>query len=1689
MSEHIVDIADWTETPPRIISEGVPAAARAAVETLRRPLLVNPLRKALAPPEPVFGGSPEFDPRFPFQSGLKRAAVLTDPGLWARSLFEAFGQIISAGGAAAAELGPEKAKLLTKALAENALFLPWGALRTPKLPPPAPPLFSASGLRGDALPRGPLLTGAAPGSPSVAGAGRELVSTRRVLRPEPVPGPPGQLALPPAVDVPPPQPALPGRVVGDVKALPDYRLGERPPVPKALPPGTYEAPGEIMPTPAKRPYQEPPPVIAAAPLPKTTEILDAQGRPITEPMPAPTLTEREGLRRRERTPFGAPRATLPRAEELPPVPEGPLTSAAQAASARPRPRLPEPPPEGLPAVPRPPEPSLSPPGAILPPVPEVAGELPSKGKQASVRTSRAGPDAASVDTRDPESLGRYIWAEGGLAQSDIEGVPLHLRNRKGRGLDEIIDNIATATGRNHKDVERDVHHTLSRYGMEKEARRRQPSLETQEADYWRGQMAESEVVPPDLGLSQAEWAAMSAEERANTAAAFRFFDDQGGKGGPAASSFSGMLPPIPLPGPEEGDPESTAMVKTAAQALGLSLPVVSMLFSRWRSGPRRPKQQGLGFEGPGSQRGLFDQPLPEVPPTAGLAGRPAPTPPDHRAVGRMLAELPRGGRVQIGDEVWIKDKAPTVFDARGFPEVWRNEVTGEVVEGSRIMERAHAARYDVSPVETTLRFEKTPLGDQAIIPGTPPREMPPTPLKAAGPQKDITETPLFGQERVARETASDAAQGSLVLPVARGSLPPAPEMPPASPPSPIRWQQTRPRAGSLDAYRSADGRFVVEQRTPDEWVAVDRQARAQETFPTFQEARQWVSRMTGGERGAWTPFRNLGRQDEPLPPPVGGRPPEVLPQYRTERIAAEPEGQFQPRAPVVREPAAPTGDVGGGGRGPLDVGGEPPPAPPEAVSVAGAGGVSPVGAVVRSVEYLVLPKISVWERMGELGKAVSRTVQNKFSAEQRWVGEVAEPLIREMKRLTAAEKENLRLVMEGGAAPMNARVARAKQAADVVFHPTDGVVARGARDRSMVIMGPDEQIRPFQGLEDFFPHEFAPDIKREIIANTPRRARYIEHLVNTHQAADAESAAVILDSRFGAKYTTYGDRVYLLDPDRYVGGLERTRDVNLPDYIKDPVAAFTIRLNKIARRFAELDHYGEMDAKIGSPGGYIDPMTGQAVPAHGLIGEIQRTQGYERAQTAHALFMESLGHRPDVSRAIQEAANKVTTLEAITKLPLAAIANASQSVQVALRTNLQTTARGLVASATRAGRDAARDLGVLSDMSLRETYRDAGVAAGGRGVLQRTSDIAMGPFNVIEKWDRIVGAQAGRVWGDVIEGRLQHGFERRARDVAGLDFSDPQGWMHRELDRLNFSREEIADIVTRRRLTAEERDRIAWAITDQTQFLGRAYRRSQFFDTPEGQIVGQFKSFAINAGRLLKQMVYDEARHGNLRPLATFVVLFPVVGEGVQDVRSLVTGRARPDTLPARLLDNVFAVAGLGIAGDVVRQASYGARGIVGLLGPAVGDAWTVLSNSAQAGAAAFEGEIDKAEAALQRMLKHGVRQVPFVGPVVSEQLTEGPKADQARELGPLGRLRLGLNPAIEGFQASEKVNRQHTEMQRRVNDLATRGEGEQALRLAERWNNAHPGAAIQPRVRQQPEIEPGEIDPRRRQRVRQPYR
>ena len=141
------------------------------------------------------------------------------------------------------------------------------------------------------------------------------------------------------------------------------------------------------------------------------------------------------------------------------------------------------------------------------------------------------------------------------------------------------------------------------------------------------------------------------------------------------------------------------------------------------------------------------------------------------------------------------------------------------------------------------------------------------------------------------------------------------------------------------------------------------------------------------------------------------------------------------------------------------------------------------------------------------------------------------------------------------------------------------------------------------------------------------------------------------------------------------------------------------------------------------------------------------------------------------------------------------------------------------------------------------------------------------------------------------------------------------------------------------------------------------------------QIITQFKTFAFNQTKLIKDAIVLEARRGNLKPIIAALALMPILGEGVADLRALVTGRIRTATGLERIAENMAAVGGLGIITDLWQSAQFGSIASA-LGGPTVSDISKLT-----------EGIVGAAQGKPGRLGRAVTRQIPVIGPAVSRAL------------------------------------------------------------------------------------------------------
>ena len=595
-----------------------------------------------------------------------------------------------------------------------------------------------------------------------------------------------------------PEPGMTRVVEGPPRALPPVtdRLGGDVGLARRRPSGIPQ-PGTALP-PAPTPQPALPPYTGDVPefWPMPTEALPAAervppalpGRRVGDvtPLPAPRIGEHPGERALPgQVPLGetGEAGALEVGRAAPPT-RDPWSPAEIRAAVRPvAPRRPGPEPEPPPVTPAV---TPRPPGA-----PPRAGEV-RAGANVAFAQERARwqkrlseIDAGTVNLSDPDEVYAYIRGVGRIRPGpDVPEAPWFFKSRQGKAFDELVQEIADAQRKPVKAVENQLANTLMRYQTLRAAKR---------AERVAPAAPPSEAPPTIEG-----WERMSESERTAH----------------LPSWLRGVTPPIPLPDlpPEEQDTPKGRLYR-ALQVVGLAAPAIGMAGIRWRS---RESRRGLSGFVSEDRRFHVEQITPDL-----WEAR------DTQRIGAP-GGVKRFPTFQEARK-WAEGRVtplPTTPEARPRPVAPRTAPPGG------------EPPISPAPPPSEPRFERTMMGDQALIPGAEGREIPKGPMRAPVPQRDISETPLFGQERAARQAAGEGAQGQLFEPAV---------------PRNMREAQIGPEPGAGEP----PARFLGWQEVP-----------GKEPMPLYQLTREVRGRPAQDTVGPET-LRELGIEP-PAPPPRGG---------------------------------------------------------------------------------------------------------------------------------------------------------------------------------------------------------------------------------------------------------------------------------------------------------------------------------------------------------------------------------------------------------------------------------------------------------------------------------------------------------------------------------------------------------------------------------------------------------------------------------------------------------------------------------------------------------------------------------------------------------------------------------------------------------------------------------------------------
>lgn len=583
-----------------------------------------------------------------------------------------------------------------------------------------------------------------------------------------------------------------------------------------------------------------------------------------------------------------------------------------------------------------------------------------------------------------------------------------------------------------------------------------------------------------------------------------------------------------------------------------------------------------------------------------------------------------------------------------------------------------------------------------------------------------------------------------------------------------------------------------------------------------------------------------------------------------------------------------------------------------------------VGKILRKTGSLIKRGVNpIWERLAptayrleKLGPAGKKIVRNLYAMDENFGmkagGRMEKLEAAGMFKISKSQSYAIKDALQG---KIKSKALNKKTRS--IFQVVKSALDDIADDAAKVIKG-------FRKRKYYYPQQLydinilgkkGGKIREEILDNALRVGRF-------KTKADAE---IVLDS--WVKYVQTGGRQgkYWL---RYLVRDGQAKSIKSAQKLSNDFLEMVGMRTRYGTgvRFAKYGHL-EFPRKLNFP--FYDPDIRRTIPLYVLgatnrIEQIKslgmRGEKFNRLIGELNVYLQKEGRTADIPKlrrlvdtlfpVIQEAPDKQKIglfLRAIQtpKLAFAQMLNIGQSINTFLATDLPSVSKGIRLAFTNKGHQQALRSGAVLDSTLREMRNVVGgELAFSNWFLKWTG------FSWTEKFNRTVASNAGMQY--VL--RLQTKLRRNPTNKAVIS----------QLQELGFSAAEIL----RKDLTEEQLLRAGVRISNLTQFRARALDLPRFASSAEGKVIFQFKNFVYNQTLFLKKMVVDEFRKKQIgkgaRALFILGTVFPMSGEVLGDVRSLVTGSKRPTRLLDRYLEDIAMVGGTGIFIDVIQSAKYG---------------------------------------------------------------------------------------------------------------------------------------------------------------------
>lgn len=417
---------------------------------------------------------------------------------------------------------------------------------------------------------------------------------------------------------------------------------------------------------------------------------------------------------------------------------------------------------------------------------------------------------------------------------------------------------------------------------------------------------------------------------------------------------------------------------------------------------------------------------------------------------------------------------------------------------------------------------------------------------------------------------------------------------------------------------------------------------------------------------------------------------------------------------------------------------------------------------------------------------------------------------------------------------------------------------------------------------------------------------WIQYLIKSGQAENEEAARSLMEEVFRRQSSI-----------KLGSSLEHARLVNNPFYnpFPDEVAPMYA-----ADALTRLENVAQLGVKYTKGGSVQAPEVTKAFEA------VRRNMG-RNSKEHFRTFLDVAMNNINNATPGNKIAHFLTSLQ-IPKLAFAQIVNVGQAfLNPLLATDMRATATGLMKAFSQKGTKRALESGATLQSIFNEMVHSV---AGGGNVGDRF--LKSTGFVWTEKFNRTVAANVGIEWAS-------RNFERLLKNPSKKFFAQ----------RLTELGIDVEKALARGKLTDNELLRAGQLLAEKTQFRSRPMDLPMFATNPAGKVFWQFKNFAYNQlNFVVKESLVKEVRAGNYgraaRNLLVLGTVFPMTGEVLQDIRSLVTQSKRPTKFLDRYLSDIAGAGAMGLVSDFVDSVRFDRTNDL-IIGPTGGTVSDIIDN------------------------------------------------------------------------------------------------------------------------------------------------